>query len=229
MADDHTAGPVGDGPDAAPSDRPARETLTRVYGEVQSMTPAEVAVFYDEWATGYDRELVEGSGYAMPARAAAAFIAAGGRGPVLDAGCGTGLVGVALRRVGIGPVDGCDLSAGMLARASSTGAYRSLAAVDLTAGPLPADEGTYAGALCVAAIGFGHVPPEVVGELARVTATGGVIVVTVNDAYAGSGGLDAVVGRLVAAGTLELLGREHGDHLPGRGIGGWVWTMRRCR
>ncbi len=210
-----------------PDDHTARDPLSQVYGPVQQMAAGEVAAFYDAWAAGYDADLVDGSGYVMPGRAVAAFLAAGGRGPVLDVGCGTGLVGVALRTAGVGPVDGLDVSPGMLERARGTGAYRELTAVDLTAAPVPAGDAAYAGVLCVAAIGFGHIGPEIVADLLRVCVPGGVVVVTVNDAYAPSGELDAVVDALVERGATELLGRDHGDHLPGRGIGGWVWTLRR--
>ena len=45
---------------------------------------------------------------------------------ILDAGCGTGLVGIALLRCGYRHIDGFDLSEGMVAKARQTGAYRSL-------------------------------------------------------------------------------------------------------
>jgi len=58
--------------------------------------------------------------------------AAGVDGEILDAGCGTGLVGVALAERGARSIDGVDLSPGMIAKAKETGVYRRLAPADLS-------------------------------------------------------------------------------------------------
>ena len=55
-----------------------------------------------------------------------------GRGPILDAGCGTGLVGEALSVLGYDPVIGCDLSQGMLDHAARRGGYADLVTQDMT-------------------------------------------------------------------------------------------------
>jgi predicted TPR repeat methyltransferase len=47
-------------------------------------------------------------------------------GPVLDLGCGTGLVGVALSDLNLAPLVGVDLATGMLAQARARGLYAEL-------------------------------------------------------------------------------------------------------
>ena len=81
---------------------------------------------YDGWAETYDSDFVADMDYRLPERVAAAFAAAQPDGPVLDVGAGTGLVGVALTELGIGPVDGTDISPGMLAAAAKKGVYARL-------------------------------------------------------------------------------------------------------
>ena len=100
--------------------------------------PADARALYDEWAPTYDADLTgEAQGYVAPAVTADAVVAAAGPGgEILDAGCGTGLVGVALRERGATTVDGIDLSvATVLDDVWESGGYRAevdrLAAADV--------------------------------------------------------------------------------------------------
>lgn len=74
---------------------------------------------YASWAESYDREVVDENAYAQPSRVAEMlkrFMPANDF-KILDAGCGSGLSGVALREAGYATVDGCDFSPEMLAKA----------------------------------------------------------------------------------------------------------------
>ena len=86
----------------------------------------------------------------------AAFVPAGGE--VLDAGCGTGLVGVSLRRLGVERIVGFDLSAAMLARASATGVYAELHP-GIAARAVAVRRRTVRGAVSVGVFTHGHVGP----------------------------------------------------------------------
>ncbi|MCJ8310223.1 MAG: methyltransferase domain-containing protein, partial [Rhizobiaceae bacterium] len=71
---------------------------------------------YRSWADTYDKEVSEVNGYAQPQRVAemAAKIAPHKEVRILDAGCGSGLSGVALKAAGYKHIDGCDFSPEML-------------------------------------------------------------------------------------------------------------------
>mgnify|MGYP002860822713 CR=1 FL=1 len=79
------------------SDRKA--ILERV---VYAKNPAELADAYAEWAKDYDADLVDKMGYEAPFEAAALLQGQLGStdSKILDAGCGTGLVGKALHALG---------------------------------------------------------------------------------------------------------------------------------
>ena len=49
---------------------------------------------YRDWAATCDEEFAGRSGYRFGRLIAEAFVAEGGRGPILDAGCGTGPVAI---------------------------------------------------------------------------------------------------------------------------------------
>ena len=181
--------------------------------------PDDVRELYDEWASTYDDELTGAEqGYVAPAYAADAVIAAAGAdGEILDAGCGTGLTGAELARRGASRIDGLDLSDGMLERARATGAYRDLAAADLTR-PIGVDDGRYDVVVCVGTLTHGHVGPDVFAEFARVTRPGGVVVATVLDDVWESGGYRAEVDRLAAGDVVEAVSADLAPYRAGQGV-----------
>ena len=181
--------------------------------------PDDTRSLYDEWAATYDADLTgEAQGYVAPSVTADAVVsAAGAGGAVLDAGCGTGLVGVELARRGVGTVDGMDLSPGMLEQARATGAYRDLREADLTAAlELPDDR--YDVVVCVGTLTHGHVGPAVLSEFARVVRPGGFLVATVLDDVWETGGYRAEVDRLCAGDVLEAVSIEIAPYRSGQQV-----------
>ena len=92
---------------------------------------AGAAHLYDCWAASYDRS-VQHWGYCAPLRVAALLKNTSPCGldsssPVCDAGCGTGLSGLALREQGISaPLVGFDVSSEMLRLCKEKGIYQSV-------------------------------------------------------------------------------------------------------
>jgi len=182
---------------------------------------------YQRWAGTYDQEVGVDNGYAQPARCAAALArVAGSSDHVLDVGCGTGLSGVALRDAGFTRLDGCDFSPPMLEWAAETGVYRRLFEADLNAG-LDIDGDAYDHAVAVGVFSFGHIRPDALREVLRVVRAGGAVVVGVNDHFWEVGELPAELDAIEADGLASVASREHGEHLPGAAIMGWVIVLVR--
>jgi len=137
-----------------------------------AQTPQGARQLYDDWAARYDAENIA-RGIRLPSVGAALLARhldpRAGR--VLDAACGTGMVGETLAALDYHLV-GCDLSPEMLRAARRTGAYGNLDTADLTA--LPYADGIFAGFICIGAFGPGHAPPEALDELVRVVRPGGI-------------------------------------------------------
>ena len=144
----------------------------------------ELMAVYDGWADRYDRELLEDWGYTSPQKAVQLLLEAMGSPElaVLDAGCGTGLVGVLLKEAGMSYLTGIDYSPGMLAEAERKGVYDALHTMDMNL-PLTLPSDSYDAVTCIGTFTSTHVKPEAVTELARVTRSGGVLVFTVRDDY----------------------------------------------
>lgn len=150
--------------------------LGKVY---DAKVPEQIALAYDAWAASYDAEMAA-AGYRHPSIGCALLArhAPRGTGPVLDAGCGTGLLGDWLGILGFAPVEGLDLSAGMLAVARAKGSYARLHQLALGQ-PLPFADGQFAAVISTGVFTTGHVGAEALPELIRITQTGGPLVLTV--------------------------------------------------
>jgi len=153
-------------------------------------TVADARRLYADWAETYDADFAEKMDFVLPVRVAEAFVAAGGAGPVLDFGTGTGLAGQALTALGVAPVDGADLSPEMLAVARRKGVYRDLVAGDVMAG-LDIADAQYAGVISSGTFTHGHVGPDAIDELLRIAAPGAQFALSINGAHFETAGFAA--------------------------------------
>jgi len=148
-------------------------------GAYALQTPEESLKLYGDWAETYDESFANASGYQLPEAVAEAFARSGGEGPVLDVGAGTGLVGIALRGLGVELIDGTDISSAMLAEAALKDCYENLFEGDLTA-ILDVEDGTYKGIVSAGTFTHGHVGPDAFDELLRVSASGALFALSIN-------------------------------------------------
>jgi predicted TPR repeat methyltransferase len=182
--------------------------------------PREVADRYDEWAQGYDDDLAAWS-YQAPRVVAETVVSRHPEaGWALDVGCGTGLVGRALRERGFtGQLRGLDISQASLEVAQRTGAYDSVEQADLQQ-RLPADDDSVDALVCVGVMTYLPEVETVWREFARVVRPGGILVVTQREDLWDERGCQAVVDRLQQEGVwtpLEIEGPS--PYLP-EGYGG---------
>ena len=160
----------------------------------------EVAGRYDTWAQSYDEDLAAWS-YQAPLVVAETLVSRHpGAGSVLDVGCGTGLVGRALRARGFeGRLLGLDLSQASLGIAEQGGAYDSLEQADLQQ-PLPLEDESVDAVVCAGVMTYLPEVESVWREFARVVRPGGLVVVTQRDDLWVTRECQAVVDRLQAEG-----------------------------
>ncbi len=122
---------------------------------------------------------------------------------VLDAGCGTGLVGQLLAKARKFQIDGADYSQSMLDEAQAKGCYRALQQVDLNQ-PLQIAADTYDAVICIGTFTLGHVQPEALHEMLRITKPGGRLCFTVRDEFWLKSNFGSLLNELEQAGQVEL-------------------------
>ncbi|ETI28227.1 hypothetical protein G647_00676 [Cladophialophora carrionii CBS 160.54] len=209
--------------------------LERVYA---ASTAAESRDLYNEWAKQYDKDL-EAEDYAFPQIAAQALFGALGGRPnddgtqlenvsILDAGCGTGLVGIQLSRFGARNIIGLDISPGMLDVARKTNVYSALEEADLSK-PIAKSDNSVDAVICVGTLTRGHVGPKpVLEEFVRIVKKGGVIVATVLDDIWESGGFKDELERLRSDGKVGVLRSDVVGVRASSDVGGRLLVLRKC-
>lgn len=142
-------------------------------------SPDDNKRLYAEWAGDYDDGFAAREDYQLHIHTARAFVRAGGQGPVLDVGAGTGLCGAVLADLGVGPIDATDISAEMLDQAMRKDTYRDAIEADLTQG-IPVPRHSYSGIVSSGTFTHGHLGPEVLPALLRVARPGAQFAVSIN-------------------------------------------------
>lgn len=178
--------------DKANADR-ANAALDTVY---TAQTPEALSAAYAEWAATYDSETAS-LGYLLPFLITAwvARHVPASEGPLLDAGCGTGLSGPQLKALGYSNIAGLDLSADMLKIAGNRQSYSDLKQAML-GGPLPWPDGHFRAFFSTGVFTMGHAPASGLFELVRITRKGGHAIFTVRDKVFEAGGFRAVFDEL---------------------------------
>jgi SAM-dependent methyltransferase len=196
------------------------EILGRVSNLEQDDSSRDI---YDDWSQDYDDHLLTEFGYISPDVAAAELARHLQQHDleIIDFGCGTGLVGAALREQGFVNVDGVDISTGMLEQARSKQVYRNLLCADLTA-RIPLDDDAYAAGLCVGSLGAGHVGAQHLPEMLRPIRRGGQFVLTMNGSYYQSGGFEQAFRQMQDDGLWTIIKLEEFNYMTELLRPGWL-------
>jgi len=192
-------------------------------------TASQTKDHYKSWAESYDQEVDGDNGYAQPARVAETMqkYLTNKDASILDAGCGSGLSGEALKATGYNNIDGCDFSPEMLAKAKEKTCYNKLYEADLNAGQADVPDSSYDAITCVGVFSFGHVFPDACDDLIRILKKGGFLIIALNEQYWDKGDLELKINTLVQNKTINLRLKEFGEHLPGHDVMGWVIVLEK--
>jgi predicted TPR repeat methyltransferase len=175
----------------------ANEALDSVYS---AASPDALAKAYADWAATYDSETAA-LGYLLPFLIVAwvtRYVPIG-QGPLLDAGCGSGLTGPQLKALGYRDIAGLDLSDEMLKIAKGRDSYVELKQATLGE-HLPWPDRHFRAFFSTGVFTIGHAPATGLRDLARITKKGGHAIFTVRDQVFERGGFQAVFDELETGG-----------------------------
>ncbi len=174
-------------------------------------TPEDNVDLYARWADTYESGFVADEGYVYHHGVAAVFLEhfISTSDPILDVGCGTGLVGEALYS---NPsfnfrLEGLDISSEMLDHAKSKKLpsgqpiYDDLYVGDLTAA-LDLPDNTYSGIISCGTFTHGHVGPEALDELYRITNSNALFAIGINQNHFSNQGFEARFKDDIASGKI---------------------------
>ena len=186
-------------------------------------TTKEVMKYYDKWGekNKYDKDM-EDWNYTGPKETAAVLkkYATNKDIKIFDAGCGTGLVGVELKKFGYTNIDGADLSQKLLNLVPS-GYYNNLEQIDLNK-TLKKENNTYDAVMCVGTFTYGHVKPPALDEFIRVTKNKGFICFTVNEGIYEEYGFDKKIKELSDKKSWDIIDFFKSDYIASKDVNAWL-------
>ena len=178
--------------------------------------PEDLRRYYGTWAASYDEDVAE-EGWVAPAEMAKMLTSLSSGGPgtgpetaalpeIIDAGCGTGLLGVRLKEAGFRLIDGFDLSGEMVALAATRSAYRELrSGVEMGEAPLVFGSGRYDIGVACGVFTHGHVAPAGLRSLISLVKVSGLVLVNTRPSYSEATGFEDEVRGLEASGRIDIL------------------------
>ena len=185
----------------------------------------ETVDLYRDWAVDYDADVL-GAGYLTPQRIAAALQPnVDPSTAILDFGCGTGLSGLALKEAGFQNVDGTDITQEMLDLAQEKKVYRRT--WQSTATAMSFETGAYGVIVAAGVISLGAAPPETLAELLSTLDSGGILAFSYNDPTLNDMNYINALNDVLDQKHAEQLFRQHGPHLPEKGMGSDVIVLRK--
>ena len=186
-------------------------------------TTDEVMKYYDEWGikNKYDQDMVDWN-YTGPKETVATFIkyAKDKNIKILDAGCGTGLVGIELKKHNYLNIDGMDLSKKLLDLVPQ-GYYQNLNQVDLNK-KIQSEDNSYDAVMCVGTFTFGHVKPNALEEFIRITKNNGLICFTINEGIYEEYGFDKKINELNEKKLWQMKEFFKSDYIASKDVNAWL-------
>ena len=157
-----------------------KNMISTIYDTLHAADIVELEHIYKNWAKKYEDDVINLAGYVGHLITSELLLSylRNTQAKIFDAGCGTGLVGEILNKNSFQNLIGVDFSQEMLNIAKQKNVYQSLDLVDLTK-KLDYEDNMFYAVICAGTFTCGHVGPEALREMVRITKQGGYICFTV--------------------------------------------------
>ena len=186
-------------------------------------TSEELLKYYQGWADNnkYNKDMVDWN-YTAPQEAVSILkkYAFNKNLRILDAGCGTGLVGIELKKYGYSNIEGVDFSQSMLDLVPQ-GIYKKIEKIDLNK-PLKFKDNMYDVLMCVGTFTYGHVKPKALDELIRITKNRGLICFTINEGIYEEYGFDKKIKELSDSKSWTVKEFFKSDYITTKDVEAWL-------
>ena len=183
----------------------------------------EVMKYYDEWGEGnkYDKDMVDWN-YTGPKETSEVFKKHNRNkdAKIYDAGCGTGLVAVELKKYGYNNFYGADLSQKLLDLVPQN-LYQKLEKVDLNK-HIQEKDNIFDAVMCVGTFTFGHVKPPALDEFIRITKNKGLICFTINEGIHEEYGFDKKIAQLNKDNKWKEIEFFKSDYIASKDVNAWL-------
>ena len=186
-------------------------------------TSEELLKYYQDWTDNnkYKKDMVDWN-YTAPQETVSILkkYASNKNFKILDAGCGTGLVGIELKKYGYSNIEGVDFSQSMLDLVPRD-TYKKIEKIDLNK-PLKFKDNMYDVLMCVGTFTYGHVKPKALDELIRITKNRGLICFTINEGIYEEYGFDKKIKELSDKKSWNVKEFFKSDYITTKDVEAWL-------
>ena len=190
----------------------------------------EVLDYYENWTdkSQYNQDMIDWQ-YTAPQHSVNLFKQhASNKGMrILNAGCGSGLVGIELKKEGYINLEGIDFSQSML-NIIPEEIYNSTKLIDLNE-PLYFEDNYFDAIMCVGTFTYGHVKAHTLNEFIRITKNNGLICFTVNEGIYNEYEFDKKIEELSKNNFWKVISLKKSPYIENKNIESWLCLSEVCK
>ena len=188
----------------------------------------KVLEYYNEWANKakFNQDMIDWN-YAAPSNTVLLLdqYTNNKNLKILDAGCGSGLAGIELKKGGYTNVHGVDFSQSMLDLIPDN-IYQTAEIVDLNK-PLGYDDNTFDAIICVGTFTYGHVKAHALDEFVRVTKKDGYICFTINEGIYAKYKFDKKIDELSKNKSWNVIKLSKSSYIVNKDVEAWLCLAKK--
>ena len=139
---------------------------------------------------------------------------------IYDAGCGSGLVGLELKKYGYSNFDVADISKELINKVPIN-LYNELKQLDLNK-KIPKEDDFYDVVMCVGTFTFAHVNAQALDEFVRITKKNGFICFTINEAIYIDYGFKSKIDNLISCNLIKEIEFFKSNYLASKDVNAWL-------
>ena len=144
---------------------------------------------------------------------------------ILDAGCGSGLAGIELKKRGFTSIYGVDFSQSML-NLIPNNIYQTVELIDLNE-PLKYNDNDFDVIICVGTFTYGHVKARALNEFIRVTNKNGYICFTINEGIYTEYKFDKKINELSKNKSWDILKLYKTSYIVNKDVEAWLCLAKK--
>jgi len=191
-------------------------------------TKKEILNYYKDWTTNnqYNKDMIDWK-YEAPSNSVKLLdnYSHDKNIKILDAGCGTGLVGELLYKTGYKNIHGADFSSDMLNLVPNN-LYSSLELLDLNK-KLKFEDESFDAVICVGTFTFGHVKANALSEFLRILKKNGLICFTINEGIFKEYKFDIKINDLTDKNDWEIIKFSKTSYIIKKEVESWICLARK--
>ena len=185
----------------------------------------EMLLYYKKWSKQYNKDMVDWN-YVAPLKATKLLskYVKNKDANILDAGCGTGLVGIILNHMGYYNICGLDFSKSMISLVPKK-IYKKLFISNLN-NKLKFSSKKFDAIICVGTFTYGHVKDNAMSEISKKIKKGGYFCFTINEGVYKKYNFNKTIKKLEYQNLWKIIEKSFDDYIIAKRVKSWNFIVK---